>query len=679
MFLTNWLSSVRFHPTASRPTTHRRRQKTVNVHAAVECLESRLLMSATSGDAPEDTTESHTDTSTSNELSEKAIELDRALGLKANDTEDWGEVGEKWLGSASGTWYFITQEGNLYKWSDSQPGEDFVDGSELIAEFDSTYHADPSKLTDAFPHSERAATMDQELGLKANETFDWGGEGEKWFGSASGTSYFMTKEGKFYEWTGSQPGDDFVSDSELVAEFDESYYAEPSKLSNAYQDPVAVSTDARQARELDQQLGLKANDTENWAGIGEKWIGSASGNWYFIRQDGSFYKWNGSQPGDNFVSDSELVAELSESYYADPSMLTDAYPHADRAAALDQELGLKADATEDWGGIGEKWFGSASGTWYFMTQDGKFYKWSDSQPGVDFISESELIAEFDKSYHADPSKLSEAYPHAERAATLDQELGLKPHETLDWGGAGEKWFGSASGTWYFMTPDGKFYKWTGSQPGDEFIDGSELIAEFDESYYAESSKLSNTHQSAVVASANTQQARELDQQLGLKANDTENWAGIGEKWLGSTSGTWYFIRQDGSFYKWTGSQPGENFIADSELVAEFDENYYADPSKLTDAFPHAERAVALDQDLGLKANDTEDWGGIGEKWFGSTSGTWYFMTQDGKFYEWSDSQPGEDFIDESELIAEFDKSYHADPFKLHDAFFAELTTDSELA
>ena len=279
---------------------------------------------------------------------------------------------------------------------------------------------------------------------------------------------------------------------------------------------------------------------------------------------------------------------------------------AETAYDLDQSLGLVANSTYNWGGAKEKWLGSASGTWYFITEDGKLYKWTSSKPGGDFVSGSQLVATFDADYYNDPSMLTEAQnpaggggeegggtidPLEQAAYNLDQSLGLEANATYNWGGANEKWLGSASGTWYFLTEDGSLYKWTGSSPGAGFVSGSQLVAIFDAGYYADLSKLTE----APVPTAGgggeegggidplVQAAYDLDQSLGLIANATYNWGGAKEKWLGSASGVWYFLTEDGSLYKWIGSKPGADFVSGSQLVATLDASYYADPSKLFDA------------------------------------------------------------------------------------------------
>ncbi|TWT92249.1 efflux RND transporter permease subunit [Neorhodopirellula pilleata] len=54
-----------------------------------------------------------------------------------------------------------------------------------------------------------------------------------------------------------------------------------------------------------------------------------------------------------------------------------------------------------------------------------------------------------------------------RARELGMELKLfPPGQSLNnWGGRDEKWLASADGTWYFLTPDGRFYRWEEANNG----------------------------------------------------------------------------------------------------------------------------------------------------------------------------------------------------------------------
>ncbi len=195
---------------------------------------------------------------------------------------------------------------------------------------------------------------------------------------------------------------------------------------------------AELAYNTDQDLGLYTTGIygENWAGWGEKWMKSQNGTWHFITPDGSFYRWGGSRN----LANSTLVAKFDASFHADPSKLHDAPPpesakessaekdsHADSGGShgtsdplaelayqTDQQLGLRFTGSygENWAGWGEKWMKSQNGKWHFITPDGSFYRWGGSKN----LANSTLIASFDATYHADPSKLHDAPPPAAKQA-----------------------------------------------------------------------------------------------------------------------------------------------------------------------------------------------------------------------------------------------------------------------
>jgi multicomponent Na+:H+ antiporter subunit D len=64
--------------------------------------------------------------------------------------DNWGGAGEKWFSSAHGErYYFITPNGDFHRWTDASSGAGFVDDSPLMGSLDSSYHADPSKISKA--------------------------------------------------------------------------------------------------------------------------------------------------------------------------------------------------------------------------------------------------------------------------------------------------------------------------------------------------------------------------------------------------------------------------------------------------------------------------------------------------------------------------------------------------
>jgi subtilisin family serine protease/subtilisin-like proprotein convertase family protein len=265
-------------------------------------------------------------------------------------------------------------------------------------------------------------------------------------------------------------------------------------------------------------------------------------------------------------------------------------------------------------------------------------------------------------------------PLVQLAYQLDQDLGLQANGTENWGGAGEKWFGSQSGTWYFMTPDGTLYQWTGAAAGANFVSGSQELASFDSSYHADPSKLYNAPAPSVSGSAagnivavvgnelTVDPANGFVGTLSVQVTASDGVAATAETFIVSVINTAPSL----SIGDQTMSHSQDTLVID--LVAtDVDGDPLTYSAEILDSDPLAGLAYQLDQDLGLQANGTENWGGAGEKWFGSQSGAWYFITPDGTLYQWTGAAAGTNFVSGSQEIASFDGSYHADPSKLYNA------------
>jgi hypothetical protein len=134
------------------------------------------------------------------------------------------------------------------------------------------------------------------------------------------------------------------------------------------------------------------------------------------------------------------------------------------ARLVDQKLGLQPDPSglwRDWAGLGEKWLRAANKDWYFITPSGHLYKWDNVTQG---LGKSLLDSVLDPLYHIHIDLLYDAASQT-LAADLDQRLGLVLRNSLwfDWGKRQEKWiFGTNTGQWCFITPDGRLFQWDGS-------------------------------------------------------------------------------------------------------------------------------------------------------------------------------------------------------------------------
>lgn len=132
-------------------------------------------------------------------------------------------------------------------------------------------------------------------------------------------------------------------------------------------------------------LGQKENDVKDW--LPSDFPETAELDWFadhFAGESFVLATWPGCTSGDQRLK--LLSQKLKyESATFDPSAdfpLEVAQSYA-RAKQVGSELQLlhTGDNHLDWGGRNEKWLRSASGTWYFITPDGRLYRWDESANG----------------------------------------------------------------------------------------------------------------------------------------------------------------------------------------------------------------------------------------------------------------------------------------------------------
>lgn len=231
--------------------------------------------------------------------------------------------------------------------------------------------------------------------------------------------------------------------------------------------------------------------------------------------------------------------------------------------------------------------------------------------------------------------LSPLEDNAREAYELDQTLGLQALSTMyeNWGGRGEKWLKGKGTSWYFITPDGSFYRWDGKAGAN-----GQRIAVLDDSLHARPELLHEAEAPEVIGTDDRlvrAEAAELDRELNLSsaAASTTNWGGLAEKWFRGNAQKWYFITPDGTLTRWDGSNKAKGTV-----VGHLDERFHERPELLTEAETHlteTEKAFAADRGLQLTTvrNDLTNWGGENEKWVKSAS-QWYIVKQDGGLFRW---------------------------------------------
>jgi hypothetical protein len=231
---------------------------------------------------------------------------------------------------------------------------------------------------------------------------------------------------------------------------------------------------------------------------------STSGTWHFITPDGTVYRWTGAPAGADFLSNSVPIAILDGTFYADPARLHDApLPQGgDTGGSSVTVARHELVVTFGDGFVGDlpivvHWSdGIATGKEHVtVTVTNSLPELGLTDQQVD--AGADLIVIDLPAVDADGDALEYAAtihvhdPLARLAFDLDQQLGLRftGNYSQNWGGANERWLQSAGNTWYFITPEGALYRWTGARPGASFISGSVLVATFDGTYHAEPDRL----------------------------------------------------------------------------------------------------------------------------------------------------------------------------------------------
>jgi len=431
-----------------------------------------------------------------------ARQLDDQLGLShlGNYNQNAHGSDEKWMSSTlSGDWYCLLPNGELRRWSGSWSAT--LGSGGLVATLDSSYYADPARLWNAPP----PVTPPVNLSFSGSQlTIDpTAGYRGRFFvevtvsdGSAAASRTFSVTVAN------GTPVIAAITDRTMHAAADKITVA--LSASDPDGDPLTFSARAlevgREAYDLDQWLGLgfPGSYYENGHGRGEKWMTSASGDWYCIVPSGEVRRWTGSDT--TTFGAAGLIATLDSSYHADPSRLWNApapalppvsFSFSGNQVTIDPAAGYLGTFTVEISASD----GISSTSRSFQVTVTNAAPVLTTVPNQTMASGQDLLTLGLSATDADGDALT--YAARITAVTplayqLDAQLGLSYagsyYENAH--GFGEKWLSSTlSGDWYCILPSGEVRRWTGSDTTTFGPAG--LIATLDASYHADPSKLWN--------------------------------------------------------------------------------------------------------------------------------------------------------------------------------------------
>jgi hypothetical protein len=506
----------------------------------------------------------------------------------------------------------------------------------------------------------RVSAVVDDLNLEAwedNYYYNAFGGQEYWYRSTNdGTWFFLTQSSELIQWNG-LPGQ---LNGQSVAVLDSRVYHNVDGLVDGSNSPepflngftfelldqfgtVVATTDSRDI-DLDQSGSINEETERGW------------------------YRFENVEPG------TYTVREVQQAGWVQSASRTS--PLAEQAYDLTSSLGLRMAGSlyTDYGGAGEKWLKADSG-WYYIVPTGALFKWdgvpiSSTQP-----LSGTLTSDLGIPYFRDPSLVY---------AAVDPEITVSSGLTtgnIDFGNyqpaviSGRKWSD--------RNPDG-----IRNPPELKFVDGSDGSGEGDGDggiYYsnADGGEFFIDREGNVFRVAEDGSLIYVTSMSGAATqNDNPGeWIFFEEPWLNGF--TFELLDEDGNVIdsstssdrdlddsgtiepeEETGWYLFDNVVPGTYTVREVQQTGWIQTAPASPEY--AETVRQLNNQYGFKAasNDYFDFGERDERWLQGRNDEWYFITPDGRLYEWNRNSGGTNGPAQGTFVARLSSSFYLNPLLL---------------
>ena len=132
-------------------------------------------------------------------------------------------------------------------------------------------------------------------------------------------------------------------------------------------------------------LNQKENNVKDW--LPSEFAETAELEWFadhFVGESFVLATWDGCTSGDQSLKlfEQKLRHEC-ETYDASVELTAEYTAHSEKAQAIGKHLKLLRSGNDffNWGGQQEKWISTAGGQWYYITPQGRFYRWQEGVNG----------------------------------------------------------------------------------------------------------------------------------------------------------------------------------------------------------------------------------------------------------------------------------------------------------
>lgn len=382
--------------------------------------------------------------------------------------------------------------------------------------------------------------------------FDWGGQQERWL-QGDGGYYFILSNGEFRLWQGS------FENSQLLGTLDAEYYDNPERITLA--EPIAIQLEVSAS-------SLTISPAMNFVGdfdveLTTTVAGAVSSQTFNVAVTNQ-------APTIGALNDLSMMAgstRLLELEVADADadqISVTARVAASESFRLVDEFGLYGEAgSNDWGlnwsgQHQERWVRGHYETWFFILPDGSVNHWQGS------FENSLQVGSVSTEMYENPQRLLGADGPAVSATFVDGQLLLTSE--------------MRTGTFevtvevddQFTTTSTRFeVTVTNQTPELNFSDVSLAAGESVE--ISLPTLDADGHSLSYDVSVIDPSLPQLDIDFEDQGSFYHNYLGNNERWLRDTEGQWYFLLEDGIFYRWQGS------FAASSAIVELGVDYYENP------------------------------------------------------------------------------------------------------
>jgi len=430
-----------------------------------------------------------------------------------------------------------------------------------------------------------AVQLTQQLNLSAGSSYflnTWG-YNEKWITGAGGAWYCILPNGELRRWTGTMATT--LEPANLVATFDESYYADPSLLVQAQaasgpQPTVSVSGNqltiqAPTGVSGSFQIRVTASD------------GKASSQQVFTLNVTNGKPVLQTIPTQTIAPGKSRTISLTATD-SDNDALTYSVRIVSALAAqayqLKQQLnlGYAGSYYQNIWGQNEKWLTGPNGAFYFVLPNGELRRWAGSVAAS--LQPSNLLAKLTTAVYDDPSLLWNAQPAVAGTPTLSlvgNQLTIQaPAGVTNIYQIEVSVSDGIATTKQIFNLSLKNNPPTLADMDDRTLAPGKTLTVALTGSDADSDALTY---SARIVSALGAQSLQLKRQLNLSYAGSyyQNQWGLNEKWIAGSSGTFYCILPNGEMRRWAGSVA--KTMQASNLIATLSTAAYDDPSLLWNA------------------------------------------------------------------------------------------------